>query len=201
MIRRAFLTALLLAAPATAGGELTHKFPVDLDRDGRTEIVALKPFVQEGVRLGQLVVLDAAGRTLWAGPRKSATPVSPSEPLVFGGEFDLGDIDLVADVDGDGAVELLGTYQKSDVSPTRFRMLRWKGGKFVHVKSGRLVQAPQRPGTFVWAASPEASVWIDAFTGLGPDGLLKVRILDLRDDYRQIPETVHVTPEGVTISR
>lgn len=201
-MKRLALALLLLTLPAQAADvELTQKFQVDLNRDGRKETVALKPFTQDGVTLGQLVVLSDKGRTIWAGPRTSKTPYSPSEPLVFGGEFDRGDIEVVGDLDGDGTIELLGTFQKSDLSPTRFRLLRWKKDRFVHVRSDNLVQAPQRPGTYVWAKRPEASVWIDAFQGLQPNRLLKVKILDARDTPQDIQETVRMTTEGFTVAR
>lgn len=202
MIRRLLVLLLLvLTGPALAGGELTQKFQVDLNRDGRKETVALKAFTQDGVQLGQLVVLSDKGKVLWAGPKKSARPWSPTEPLVFGGEFDLGEIEVVGDLDQDGAIELLGTYQKSDLSPTRFRLLRWKDGKFVHVRSNRLVQAPQRPGTWIWEDRPESEVWVDRILALEKGGLLKVRILDVRTGGLQFEETVRMNSEGFTIAR
>lgn len=201
-MKRLALALLLLTLPAQAAeGGLTQKFQVDLNGDGRKETVALKPFTQDGVTLGQLVVLNDRGTILWAGPKRSKTPYSPSEPLVFGGEFDRGDIEVVGDLDGDGTVELLGTFQKSDLSPTRFRLLRWKKDRFVHVCSNNLVQAPQRPGTFVWAKRPEASVWLDAFQELRPDRLLQVKILDARTTPQDLEETVRMTPEGFTVAR
>lgn len=200
------LLGLLAGAclPAFADGQLLQEFPIDLNRDGRREVVALKAFTQDGVTLGQLVVLDHRGNVLWAGPKRSAVPQSPSEPLVFGGEFDLGDLEIVSDLDGDGAVEILGTYQKSDVSPTRFRMLRWKGNRFVHVRSGALVPAPQRPGTFVWRqGAPEASTWLERFVAPRGDRSLQVKITDLRGEApgEPIDEVVRCTAEGFQIAR
>jgi hypothetical protein len=205
-LRVLFLLALVLAAstPSFCDGELSWKRQVDLNRDGRSEVVALKAFTQEGVRLGQLLVLDRQGRVLWAGPRRSSTPQRPSEPLVFGGDFDRGEIELLGDLDGDGSVELLGTYQKSDVRPTRFRLLRWTGTAFTHVRSGDLVQANQRPGTWVWKeGAPEAAAWIERFVALQPGRLLRVEVTDLTDGVPLAPQTLQMraTPEGFVVAR
>ena len=192
--------ALMTVAPSFAGETWTWKAQVDLNRDGTPETVALKPFTQDGVRLGQLVVLDRRGRVLWAGPRRSATPQLPSEPLVFGGEFDLGEVEVAGDLDGDGAVELLGTYQQSDVRPTRFRLLRWTGDRFIHVRSGCLVPADQRPGTWVWKPqAPDASSWILGFRALLPDGTLRAQKLDFPGGEEEL--LLRATPEGFQVAR
>ncbi len=200
-VRALVLLMLLLLAGAPSSGVpgLTWKRPVDLNRDGRPEIVALKAFTQEGVRLGQLLVLDGRDRLLWAGPRRTAVPQSPSEPLVFGGDFDRGEVEVLGDLDGDGRVELLGTYQKSDVRPTRFRLLRWTGRAFTHVRSGALVPAGQRPGTWVWRErAGEAPTWIERFVTLRPGRLLSVEVTDLDGGVPAPPTRLEVraTPEG-----
>ena len=194
--------ALLSVAPSPARADLAFKAQVDLNRDGVLETVTLKPFTQEGIRLDQLVVLDRKGRVLWAGPRHSAVPQGPSEPMVFGGEFDLGEVDLVGDVDGDGKVEVLGTYQQSDVRPPRFRLLRWTGDRFVHVRSGCLVPANQRPGTFVWKEHDyEASSWVQHFQAVQPGGTVQVKVQDLSGQAGEQVLTVRATAEGFQVVR
>jgi hypothetical protein len=177
------LGLLTLLCPAWAQRpSLITPLSCDVDGDGVQEIVAIRPFVQDGVELGQLVLLSLEGDTLWAGPTHSATPVSPQEPDIFLGEFDLGDLEAVGDFQGDGKLMLLGTYQKSDVRPTRFRLLEWDGQGFRHVRSGSLLAAPQRPATFVWSDDPGAGSWIESFSGFGDDGLFRATLADLDGD-------------------
>jgi hypothetical protein len=152
----------------------------DVDGDGVMETVAIRPFLQEGVELGQLVLFDAQGTILWTGPSSSASPVYPLEPDIFLGEFDLGDLEAVGDFAGNGKLMLLGTYQKSDVRPTRFRLFEWNGHGFEHVRSGSLLPAPQRPATFVWADDPGSEVWIETFYGFGDDGLFRASLCELK---------------------
>lgn len=156
-MRRLLVLALLLWLPASAR-QLLSPLTIDLDGDGRTETVGLRAYEKDGVRYGQLVVLGADGPPRWEAPK--------ADPYIFLGEFDLGELSSVGDFDGDGKIELLGTYQKSDVSPTKFRLFRWDGKKFVHLKSGYLTQAPQKPATFVWSDDAGAARYVDSLTGL-----------------------------------
>ena len=158
--------SLALLGPAQAQRpDLITPLAFDLDGDGKMEVVAIRPFVQDGVELGQLVVSDESGKTIWEGPTHSASPSYPQEPEIFLGEFDLGDLEAIGDFNGDGKVDLMGTYQKSDVRPTRFRLFEWEGKAFVHRRSGSLLPAPQRPATFLWADNPGAASWIESFHG------------------------------------
>lgn len=160
------MSLIMLLGPARAQRpDLITPLVVDLDGDGKVEVVAIRPFVQDGVELGQLVVRDEAGKTIWEGPSHSASPSYPQEPDIFLGEFDLGDLEAVGDFNGDGKIELMGTYQKSDVRPTRFRLFELDGKAFVHRRSGSLLPAPQRPATFVWAENAGAKSWIESFHG------------------------------------
>ena len=169
----------MLLGPARAQRpDLITPLVVDLNGDGKVEIVAIRPFVQDGVELGQLVVRDEAGKTIWEGPSHSASPSSPREPDIFLGEFDLGDLEAVGDFNGDGKIELMGTYQKSDLRPTRFRLFEWDGKAFVHRRSGSLLPAPQRPATFVWAENPGATSWIESFHGFD-QGCFQATLNDL----------------------
>lgn len=179
----AFFLLLALSPGSAQPPDLITPLTCDLDGDGQLEVVAVRPFVQEGVELGQLVVLNQAGETLWAGPSSSATPSSPQEPEIFLGEFDLGDLEAVGDFFGDGKIMLLGTYQKSDVRPTRFRLFEWDGKAFVHRRSGSLLPAPQRPATFIWKDDPGAGAWVESFHGFD-QGLLNASLTDLREPER-----------------
>jgi len=164
---------LACSSLALAAGRYSQKFHYDLTGDGRPEMVRLQTFDSHGATYAQLVVQGPAGKNLWVGPRKR------DSPLVFGGDFDLGEICAVGDLFGDGKAELLGTYQKSDVSPTRYRVLRWEGNQFVHLRSGSLIPAPQKPATFVWGKDPGASCWIDSVDKALPAGRFEVQIMDM----------------------
>jgi hypothetical protein len=155
-LRRAFLI-LLLGCCQVGAWQLLSQKQIDLDADGRDEVIGLRPYEKDRVRYGQLMVMGPGGAPLWEAPR--------ADPYIFLGEFDLGELEVVGDFDEDGRIELIGTYQKSDVSPTRFRMFRWDGKKFAHVKSGYLTAAPQKPGTFVWSDDRAATQWVDRLTG------------------------------------
>lgn len=188
------LLSLLISSPSWAQRpDLLSPLSCDLDGDGVQEIVALRPFLQDDVELGQLVVLNAKGDTLWSGPAHSATPISPQEPDVFLGEFDLGDLEVVGEFFRRGKVQLLGTYQKSDVRPTRFRLLEWDGSAFRHLRSGHLIPAPQRPATFIWTDNPAADQWVESFLGFGDDGLFRAQVQDLKAGEST---TVLLAPQG-----
>ena len=164
---RKYLWLLLLTPLAWATTSYRQKIAVDLNGDGRKEIVVLKPYNLGEETKGQLMVLDAGGKILWTGPRiKDSHSVSP---WAFLGEFDLGDISWIDDYDGDGQIDLCATYQKSDVRPTQFRLFHWNGKAFVYDKSGMLVQAPQKPATYEWKPfSPDASSWLESMTCSSP---------------------------------
>lgn len=150
---------------------LTSEQTIDLDGDGTLERVGLVEFGEQGVTYGQLTVTDWNGEVLWQAPRNA-------EDFVFLGEFDRGLVEAVYR-DG-GQVYLLGSYQKSDVRPTRFRLFLWNGSGFDHLRSGSLLPQEQRPGTFGWNELG-ASVWIESFDGSTEDGILRARVTNLME--------------------
>ena len=162
-LRRGTALALLGLFSLPLWAKPGWKFTLDLNGDGRAEKVGLRPFKSGDTTFQQLVVCDSAGRMLFEGPKTVTNNAYADHPLVFGGEFDLGELEVIGDLDGDGKVELIGTDQKSDVSPTGFRLLRWQNRAFRCVKRGCLVPAPQRPATFVWSQDRGAVSWIDHF--------------------------------------
>lgn len=170
------LLSLSLAGQAQEG---ITPLSYDLDQDGQPETITLRHFEQEGVPLGQLVVLDAAGKVRYQGASRSSDPEWPQEKDIFLGQYDRGTLEVVGELYGDGRVYLLGSYQKSDVSPTRYRLFVWNGNAFQHVRDGRLTGAPQRPATFVWSDDPAAERWVDRFDGWD-QGLFQATVTDLR---------------------
>ena len=84
---------------------------------GKLEEVSVKAYhVTEEEYFGQLFVLDSKGATLWEGPRVKDR--KNREPFLFGAFIDGCSLpEIVADIDGDGKVEMLSTAPVSDVAP------------------------------------------------------------------------------------
>lgn len=164
------LLALLTLQPLWAE-ELVSAHWLDVDGDGVYERVGLRPFERDGVRYGQLVVTDGRGDIVWEGPKDVSE-------FLFLGEFDKGTLEAAYRYQG--SAFLIGSYQKSDVRPTDFRQFMWHDHRFVHLRDGNLLPAPQRPATFVWAKNPRAERWLEEFQGADKEGRLKAGIQDLR---------------------
>ncbi len=164
--------ALLIGAVWAADGEVVQTLKVDLNGDGKSESVVLKQIGEQA----RLVVLDSQGRTMWEAPR--------SELFLFGGPLDGGDLQAAGDLDGDKAIDLLGTYQKSDVSPTRFRWFRWTGSELELVSQGYLCPLNQRPGTFKLSENQGAPYWVERVLAIEP-GRMQVELFDSVTDERK----------------
>ena len=124
----------------------------------------------------QVRVTAKDGGLLWEGPKVADI----ENPLVFGDwHFGLSLPDLAADIDGDGIVEMLTPAPQSDVSPTYFRVLRWKGGRFVPAPSGLLLESPKGSGKYPWSNGEDfQGRWISAFKKVEPDGSLRVEVFE-----------------------
>jgi len=175
------LTSIVVTADPDADGALF----ADLNGDGKDETISWHQFMEKD-ELGsfyQLKVTDASGTLLWQGPKV----MDVENPMVFGA-FDFGYSfpQLVADIDGDGAVELVAPEPQGDVSPTWFIVLRWTGERFVPVRSAPLLESPRGSGLFPWSKEePAQGTWISEFKKANPDGTYVV------DVFEYIPE---VTP-------
>ena len=169
------LVGLALLLSTAAGAETRQTFNVDLNNDGVAEQVLLTTYVVDGVNLGQLQVKRGT-TTLWSGPRSKAT--YSQDPLVFLGEFDRGDIEFVGDYDHDGRVDLVATQQKSDVSPTVFRIFHWDGKSFAFDR--RAVLVPQG-SAFVWKdVNPALEAWVDELHSSGKGRQIEAKLMDIR---------------------
>ena len=168
---------LALSTCAWAAPRYHQKFSVDLNRDGRPEQVVLAYYKVGQVQLGQLQVLSPQGKVIWASPKlKDAFEDSPWQ---FLGELDLGDISWIDDYDRDGQVDLCATDQKSDVSPTRFRLFHWDGKRFVYDQTYNLTAASQKPVSFEWAQPrPDLSAWVNSMKRVAP-GVFSVEFLEI----------------------
>lgn len=190
----ALLPALLLACPLGAEEMPSRPLAADLDRDGSPERISWSRFAetkQEG-EFFQVQVHDAGGRLLWA----SAKVLDTLDPLVFGNwHFGFSLPELVADIDGDGQIELVAPAPQSDVSPTSFRVLRWRDGQFQPLDSGMLLESPPASGHFPWSRGDQwQGTWIASFQAVEPDGSLRVEVFDYQGGAEPRQGIARVTP-------
>lgn len=155
------------ASQSRANGAALRKrakitYAVDLDGNGTIEQVLVVPIgKKEFGSYYSLAVLDDKGGILWTGP----TVLDEENPLVFG-EWDFGISmpQLVTDIDLDGAVELIAPAMQSDVSPTFFRVMRWKNNAFVPVRTAMLMQQPgAREFRWLEGEQPTTGRWVSGF--------------------------------------
>ncbi|MEX2578450.1 MAG: hypothetical protein WD342_05270 [Verrucomicrobiales bacterium] len=192
---------ILAALAANAFAQSTQSLSVDLDGDGKIERVAWEEFANtedHGSYL-QLVVYDAGGNAVWKGPSE----VNPENPLVFGEwHFGVSVPEIVADIDDDGAIELLAPAPQSDVSPTLFRVLRWADGAFFPVKQAALLESPRGSGSFLWSEEEKwEGTWISSFVGVNGDGSLQVNVTRYlsEEPMRMGKANVTIIPEGFQV--
>ncbi len=131
-------------------GSIVVSFPVDLNGDGKMEKVKIKAYnVTKEDYFGQLVIVDSKGVALWEGPRIKDR--NSNDPFFFGA-FMAGIAlpEVVADIDGDGKVEMLSSSPMSDVRPQYFLEFRWDGIRFNYVQAKALMETSQGSGVFTW---------------------------------------------------
>jgi len=165
-------------ANAADSDPLPTELHADLNGDGRPERITWFKFAEtddEG-DFFQVRVLDDDGQLLWESPRV----IDTENPLAFGNwHFGFSLPEIAADIDGDGAVELVTPAPQSDVSPTYFRVLRWQNGQFVPARSGILLEFPRGSGHFPWALADQGQgIWISSFQARQPDGSLRVEVFE-----------------------
>ena len=150
----------------------------DLDRDGKLERITLVKFAEteEDGEFFQIRVMDDDGTLMWEGPKDRDT----ENPLVCGSwHFGVSLPELAADIDGDGFVELVVPAPQSDVSPTYYRVLRWKGDRFSPVRSGKLMEEARGSDVYPWGESEKwQGRWIQSFKGVNADGSLRVEVVE-----------------------
>jgi len=133
---------------ATLSSSTLEKLSADIDHDGKTETIAWKKF--STTELGdfyQLLVFDDDGSLLWKGPEEA----DDTDPLVFYA-LDIGVSlpQVLVDFDRDGDIELLAPMAQSDVSPTYYRKLRWRGDHFEPLLQSALMLELGSSSRFVW---------------------------------------------------
>ena len=156
------LIGLLLAWPACAqdppkAGQSYQVTRIDLNGDGKLEKVGLSCVeVKESGWYSRLTVWNPAGQKIWQSmPAKVGV-------WAFGGwDWGISDLQWVGDIDGDGSIEAISPDPVSDVSPVSFRVYRWSGKAFHHLRTAALV--PLSPTEFGWSPKAEGKSWIGAF--------------------------------------
>ena len=158
--------------------DMSRQIPVDLDGDGKKERIFCEKFAgnEDDGDFYQLRVSDSDGNLVWEGPKVMDT----GNPFIFGAwHYGISLPELAADIDGDGAVELVTPEPQSDVSPTYFRVLRWKGGRFVEVRSAALMAGTSGANAFAWKQTDQwKGIWISGFHSVNDDGSLKVSVFE-----------------------
>lgn len=187
---------LALGPSLFAGESEPAALSVDLDGDGKAERIDWAKFAEteEDGTFYQVRVLGNDGSLLWEGPKVTDT----ENPMVFGDwHFGFSLPELAADIDGDGAVELVTPAPQSDVSPTWYRLLKWKGGRFAPAESGgMLLETPRGSGNFPWSRDNDRwqGLWISSFKKANADGSLEVEAFEYEGEATPRSGAATVTP-------
>jgi hypothetical protein len=157
----------------------SRQYTADIDKDGKMETVAV---VKAGsTELGdyyQLMVFDDNGAVLWKGP----TEKSEENPYMFY-SLDVGESmpALFVDFDLDGNVEMLAPMAQSDVSPTYYRKLRWRGDRFEPLLQSALMYDIGSNNRFVWKlALGVGGTWVSKLSR-AKNGEIVAEITQMRD--------------------
>ncbi len=177
------------------------KLQGDIDQDGKNETIAWRKFAS--VDLGdyyQLLILDDDGSLLWRGPKEK----NDGDPLVFFSlDFGVSMPELLIDFDHDGYMELLAPAPQSDVSPTYYRKLRWRGTYFEPLLSNALLRSSPESNRFIWKTTQESyGTWISGLAPYG-DGLAKANITEYnKDESGSVGiALIRLDREGATVER
>ena len=145
-MRKYLLTLWAFAYMVLSGGNFLS---ADLNRDGKPERLLWRKAGEDGMGTYYfLEVRDGSGKVVW----RSTATMDPENPF-FVAETDFGVSlpELLADIDGDGAPELIIPEPQSDVSPTRYHRLKWRNGRFEAMSTAYLAYFPAGgKGTVRW---------------------------------------------------
>lgn len=103
---------------------------------------------------GRFVFFDQNGKKLFAGTKKVDSPTT-----IAGTNFGNSYVVAIADIDKDGYTEVMIQEIQSDVRPQTFRVLKWKEGKLLRTKTGKLIK--DSDGIFKWTKTDNDDVtWL-----------------------------------------
>ncbi len=187
---------LALLSPASVLAKDYPVLKVDLNGDGTPEnIEPKKTSTNDAGDFYQLVVGDAAQKTIWSSPQTK----DPSHEFAFG-NWNMGESmpHIAGDIDGDGAIELVVPAARSDVSPPSFRIFRWEKQSFVY-KFSKALAGPGKEGDKVsWTASPgKSDFWVEEWIKRNDQGGWVVRMVSHDWESGEAPKegTAEITPK------
>ncbi len=182
------------------GGHYRAVYEVDLDGDGRLELVALVPAqaVPGGI-CHRPIVKDDDNSVLWEGPKTA--PMMQAEPFFFC-ELESGITmpEVVGDVEGDGIVEIISpVLDQNPVRPQIFRKLRWLNGQFVPVRYKILASPPHNKRRLVWMPADRENVrrWVAGFSRIERPGVVHVLINDLLNADQNSMSAARIVSDGM----
>jgi len=192
----ALLASILFSPKGLNAGELYG----DIDYDGKEETVAWKKFATtEQGDYYQLLVISSDGSLLYEGPKEK----DEGNPLVFSSlDFGISTPELLIDFDNDGCMELLTPEHQSDVSPTYYKKLRWRDGRFEPLLSSALMIS-SGSNRFLWKkVNGGYGTWVSELAPYG-NGIAKANVTS----YHQGESTalgvalIRFDRDGATVER
>lgn len=182
-------------------GRIDGRLLGDIDQDGKKETVAWKKSLTSD--LGdyyQLMVLDDDGSLIW----KASGKEDYEDPLAFY-SLDIGESlpQVLTDFDQDGSVELLAPMAQSDVSPTYYRKLRWRGSYFEPLLQNALMLSSSDSNRFTWKATLASyGTWVSKMAPYGND-LVKANVTEYSKDgsVRMGVALIRFERAGATVNR
>ncbi|MBQ7529023.1 hypothetical protein IJT10_03865 [bacterium] len=129
-------------------GKIFQQAKVDLNNDGQKETIALKSFkvLEYGDLFAKILVFDANGNIIYRGPE--ITDYQDNRHI---GCFNHGNsnLDLIADIDGDGYLEMLISMPQSDVRPRTYSIWRWNNNKFTYLRNASIMSKDNKQFKFM----------------------------------------------------
>lgn len=173
-------------------------------KDKQPASVGMKFFkIDEGGNaFAKLLAFDKSGRVIWRGPEITDT----SDPKLVGsllwGE---SEIQTIADIDGDGKLELMVAVPRSDLRPAVYSIWRWNGKAFEYLRKKCLISA-QNENVLPWKDLPQNYGdnvhWVDKFHPVGADGKIKATVVYFNGkDIRSAEAVMHPVKDGMVIEK